>query len=155
MKKIHLIIFYATLCFLVACSKPKAKNYACKNYSLDCELEKDRIIILPINFNPTIVDAFNDKINTSYHQWYLISTKLKILVPINITTCVGGNINTGPDYSDNPSPLQIMKDWGRNKVRLDTTDLSLIIPGLTKAVVIISGPNEMVHRENNVTLAIP
>jgi len=31
------------------------------------------------------------------------------------------------------------------KIRIDTTDLSSLIPGLTKAMVVVSGPNEVIY----------
>jgi hypothetical protein len=150
-----LVLLSAGIYMLIIGNPPQAKDYSCQEYSSDCELQKDRVLILPITLDSTTIDAYGDSINRGNNQWYIVSTKVHILVPVDVVVCIGGNINTGPQYTHNPSPAQILKDvsWGSD-VRIDTIDATTLIPGLTKAAMVVCGANEVVHNGETVELAI-
>jgi hypothetical protein len=150
-----LVLLSAGIYALIIGNHPEAKNYSCQEYSSDCELQKDRVLVLPITLDSTTIDAYGDPINKGNNQWYVISTKVRILVPVDVVVCIGGNINTGPQYTHNPSPIQILKDgnWGSD-VRIDTIDATTLIPGLTKAAIVVCGANEVVHDGGTVELAV-
>lgn len=148
MKALLIFGFVAIFSFL-ACSQREAKKYECTEYSLDCELKKDLMLVLPLNFDPTITDVYGDTLNKDKkkNQWYLISRKVGVLVPALVEVCVGGNAETGPQYSYYPSIEQLLNYWGEEKIKINTTNLSNFIPGLREALIVMTGSNEVVHED--------
>lgn len=134
---------------MTACyHKTKAKIYSCQEYSLSCELQKDRVMILPITYDSTIIDACGYKIVElmKNNQWYVVSTKSHGLVPVVAYICLRYQGDFGCVESTNtPTPQQLLPVLRKDdeKIRIDTTDLSFLIPGLTKVAIVISGPNEI------------
>lgn len=149
MKKLIFLIFCS--CLFIGCQNPpEAKNYACKEFSVSCEIEKDFLLVQPVVFDEKTIDVFGNPIaGRSDCQWYIISRKTKLMIPTYFRVCIGHNyvrdVGYEPYFSDCPTAQQIndCKDEWRNMVRADSTDLSLIIPGLTKVIVVVSGPNEI------------
>ncbi|MCC6323481.1 hypothetical protein IT400_01675 [Candidatus Nomurabacteria bacterium] len=129
------------LSFVLSFYQPVAKNYACKKYSVECELEKDRIVFIPIEYDSTLTDALGFQINREKFQWYVASTKVKQIIPTTFSIQVGGDFNTGPVYEDFPSPQQVIE---HSEAKIDTVDISNVIPGVTKAAVLVSGPHEFI-----------
>lgn len=136
---IAVVVFLAIIIF----PEQKAKDYGCSEYSLSCELAKDRILLLPLIFDSTLVDAFGEKINlnVNLHQWYVVGKKSYVLIPTSFPVRDGGTADY-PSYDNYPSIEKILLKV--SGVKIDTTDISFVIPGLTKAAVIVSGPNEII-----------
>jgi hypothetical protein len=124
---------------------PIAKEYVCKEYSLTCELQKDRILMFPITFDSTSVDVYGYKI---CNRWYLVSTKVRGLAPIYAEEYLA-NMYPNPTLNN-----LILGSMGKDNVRIDTVDMSSFIPGLNKVVVILTGLNEVVAQCDYAVLAI-
>lgn len=150
MKKLFLLLICVFL--LVGCfNPPEAKDYVCKEFSVSCEMEKDFLLAQPVIFDKTIIDVYgNSIVGKSECQWYIISHKTKLMIPVSFRVCTGYSyikeVGYVPDYSDCPTTKQInnCKDEWRDMVRADSTNLSSIIPGLTKVIIVLSGPNEII-----------
>lgn len=123
-------------------NRPIAKVYACQNFSAECELEKDQIAILPIEFDKKILDPYGNLIDTSINQWYLVNKMAKILIPTNFYMCLKSGRDGCVEATDHPSPEEIVAHY-TNILKVDTVDVSAFIPGVKKAVIIVSGPNEV------------
>lgn len=141
------VLIVVGIVFLVVAlfPEPKAKDYGCSEYSLECELEKDYIVLLPLTYDSTLVDVFGKKIDTSIHQWYVLGKKSHVLVPTIFSVYEGGTVDC-PIHDNYPSVEKILQKI--NGVKIDTTDISFFVPGLTSCAVVVSGPNEIVVFSN-------
>jgi hypothetical protein len=89
----------------------------------------------------------------------MIPRKTKLMIPISFHVCTGGtwikDVGYEYHYSECPTAEQInnCKDEWANMVRSDSTDLSGIIPGLKKVIIVVSGPNEFIVKKMWPTLA--
>lgn len=137
----NLLIFSVLVSVFVACEHRVAKTYQCQEFSLSCELQKDIILILPIEFDSTLVDAYGDQL---YVKWYVISTKARALAPIGVRVPLSSASVEVPNYTFTPDPSQLLNYWRDTKIRIDTADLSAMVYGLNKAAVVVSGVNEVV-----------
>ncbi len=150
MKPKMFILIVMVLVFTACNQGPEAKIYSCQEYSLSCELQKDRVLVLPIIYNSNTVDACGYRMLDlmKKNQWYMVSTKSQGLVPVDVYICLEFDYQTGcTKFTLTPTPQQLLSLLqGEDKMmKIDTTDLSPLIPGLTKAAVIVSGPNEIVY----------
>ncbi len=136
------LIVLAFISVFVACDHRVAKTYQCQEFSLSCELKKDRILVMPISFDTTLVDAYGDQLHAS-NQWYVISTKARALAPIRVRVSLPGGSVEAPLYTFTPDPSQLLNYWRDTKIRIDTADLSAMVYGLNKAVIVVSGVNEV------------
>ncbi|QQR50296.1 hypothetical protein IPF86_00015 [Candidatus Nomurabacteria bacterium] len=128
---ILMIAFVAT----IGCKQEFAKEYSCTRYSVECELEKDNILILPLEFHQDqVVDAYGSEISHAY-QWYLINKKVNALAPVFINTGMTGN----------PTPEALIEQLkeGNDSVRIDTVSLNNRIPGLNKVLLLVTGDHEI------------
>lgn len=136
---------------LAACNhSPKAKIYSCQEYSLSCELQKDRVLVLPIIYDSNIIDACGYRMSDlmNKNQWYVVSTKSHGLVPVGVYICLRLHHDLGcVESTFTPTPQQLLSSLRQDDkiIKIDTTDLSSLVPGLTKAAIIVSGPNEIVY----------
>lgn len=157
----NLFILCVITCTVMACvNEHKAKVYQCSEYSVGCELMKDNILVLPVIFDPKTIDVYGNSITgRSNCQWYTIVRKTKLMIPVSFHVCTGyqyiGDGMSMPIYSECPTAQQInncVNEW-KKMVRADSTDLSMIVPGLTKAIVVVSGPNEILTEKACTALA--
>ncbi len=133
--KIQFLVIISALFLLLACGKgTPAKQYECTMYSAECELQKENILFFPITYDTNIVDVYGREISRNY-QWYFSNKKSCTSVPI----FVGG-------MQKMPTPSVLLQDWnaGGKTFRIDTIDISSRIPGVTKAAILLSGPNEII-----------
>ncbi len=107
------------------------------------ELRKDRLLLKPITFNASTIDAYGEKI--SKDKWYIIDRKAKILAPVYATVHVLDSNGQMIEFKS-PLPFQILKTWG--KIRIDTMDISKIIPEMSTAAVVLTGSNKIQLIEN-------
>ena len=145
--KTKMIIPIVAIFVLVSCvDEPKAKIYSCQEYSLSCEMQKDRILVQPITYDTNAIDAMGFRMaEHPKDQWYMISTKAKVLVPVTIFICLEYMKDAGCVKSTNtPTQKQLLNELTDKKIHVTTTNLSYLIPGLTKAAVVVTGPNEVI-----------
>ncbi len=136
------------LVLLAINGEPVAKVYSCQQFSTECELEKDQIAILPIEFDAKLLDPYGHSIDKSKNQWYVVNKKVRILVPTSFNICLQFGSNGCMSDTDYPSPAQIMSHYSKT-LKVDTVDVSAFIPGVTKAAIIVSGPNEVCFAGSN------
>ena len=132
---------------------PTAKKYPCAEYSVKCELQKNEIIVLPLACDSNVLDAFGMPIVCDKNRWYLINSKVKVMVPVNFQIQTGGDVNSGPIFTYTPSTTEVMNFYSNHSIEIDQANLSSLVPGLIKAEVVVSGPNEMVYSDNIAQLA--
>jgi hypothetical protein len=157
----RLVLLIVCIFSLIGCqNSPEAKDYACKEFSVNCEIEKDFLLIQPVVFDEKTIDVYGNQIvGRSDCKWYIICRNTKLMIPVNFSVCTGyeriGDAYS-PVYSECPTPVLInnCKDKWAGMVRSDSTDLSSIIPGLKKAIVVVSGPNEILVTGMWPTLAL-
>lgn len=161
MKKI-LMIFCAALMWS-GCEPGKvAKQYECKEFSAECEMQKDNIVFLPISYDSTVVDAYGDPIVVSTVercQWYISNIRVGIPIKVGVPVYEGAGENATIKY--HVSPSIVLQNWNGNvrNIEIDTIDLSKRVPGIKKVALIVSGPSELysvpAFNENSVRLATP
>lgn len=157
MKKIILVFLYVVFC--VACEQPKIQNTKSVNSKTRedtvkkeikeiniPEFKKERVLIYPIDYEG--LDAYGYKIKSYFPQWYVVSTKVKALVPVDIRIWISETISNGPVYTDYPTPKQLVNHWSYAKLKYDTFDLSFFIPGLGRAIVLNTGEYEIAVSKN-------
>lgn len=151
MKKILLVpaLFLFALSHF-SCKNRSAKDYDCKEYSLQCELEKDLILVSPIAGDSTILDVYGHGIRFSSEDkfyYYVFSPKIRILSPVLVYTMKScGRECITYDYS--PEPKHWSEYW-HNDTQVIPSDLSETIPGLKQAIVLVAGPNEISLTKGN------
>lgn len=139
MKKFFYPVIVVVSCFLFLFAlgggfnkKEPAKVYSCLEYSIDCELLKDNILIKPIKFTKEMVDAYGNPIDST--EWYINNIHTSILAPVCKRTRFEA---AGPvEYDDTLYP------WKGTKPLLVDIPVGRI-PGLEKAVIILTGSNEI------------
>lgn len=159
----NLIIPFAMLLMITACTKlPPAKDYTCKAWSTECELQKDRILIQPISFDSTtITDAYAYPVLIDSMHWYIVNTKAGVLAPINVqVTLHCRHTSSGPDCdrTNHPTIQQLIeKGWDgyEGNYKVDQISLSGIVPGIKDAHIIVTGPNEILAMSSNASLTKP
>jgi hypothetical protein len=153
------------LLLMVGCKEiPPAKDYSCKEWSVECELQKDRILIQPITLDSfPISDAYAYPVLIDSTYWYIVNTQLGILAPVKIRVILECH-STSNGYScsetHHPTVTELTKKgWGGNKDKIDfkVEEVSLlgIVPGVNKAYLIIMGPNEVFVSSQEAFIAKP
>lgn len=141
MKKFFLNAIVILACFFLLFAvlggfskEESAKVYSCSQYSNDCELQKDNILIKPIKFNKNLVDAYGNVIDSA--EWYINNIHTKILVPVcKRQKFQGGGAGEEVDYTDT--------GYFRGTKPQLINNIALRVPGLEKAVIILTGSNEI------------
>ena len=116
-----------------------ARQYVCDTFSPDCELEKDNLLFLPLDIDSAIVDVAGLPVQTYGYQWYLFNKKS------NRTMAIG--VKDGPTYV--PHPQMLLNHLNsRSKsindfIQIDTLNISHVVHGVTKAILILTGKNEI------------
>jgi hypothetical protein len=144
----QVIVLMVLTLLITRCESRKAREYACKQYSAECELQKDQILILPIKSDSTVLDAFGRPMSHDKNQWYILSTKVLVPIPINVPVCEEWDVETGCDYDYTPSVALMLKKWAIGDYRVDTIDLELL-HGRSKSLIFVSGPNEVIAYSGN------
>ena len=141
MKKLLVLALISTV--IVSCQTKKAKDYACKEFSTECELQKDQVLIMPIVCDTTAMDVFGEPVVVGKNQWYLMSTKVRVPIPVEVPVPTRYiSVDAGYDYDRNPSPLLLLENWGTENCKIDTIDLKFV-HGIGKVVIVVSGVNEI------------
>lgn len=141
MKKFFLNAIVILSCFLLLFAigggfnkEETAKIYSCSEYSVDCELQKDNILVKPVKFDKNLVDAYGDPIDST--RWYINNIHTKILAPVcNHQKFNGSGGGDEVEYDDTTY-------YKGTKPEL-INHIILRIPGLEKAVIILTGSNEI------------
>lgn len=141
MKKFFLNAIVIVACFFLLFAigggfnkKEPAKVYSCSEYSVDCELQKDNILIKPVKFDKNLVDAYGDLIDST--RWYINNIHTKILAPVcNHQTFNASGGGDEVEYDDTTHYKGIKPEL--------INHIILRIPGLEKAVIILTGSNEI------------
>lgn len=149
MKSITIMVL--SLCALFSACTPEAKQYECSKYSAECELQKDQVLLVPIDYDSTLIDAFGYEIVTreeDRQQWYLVSTKARVLVPVVVPVEDGtGSVNAGPHYEYYPSlEMLVNRKLARINGKIDTVIDPTLVNGMRSFVIVVLGPNEIVNR---------
>lgn len=127
-----------------ACSHDKhAKQYQCTNFSTECELQKDNFLFHPIQVDTSIIDAAGLTVETYGYQWYLFSRKSNCAVAIGI--------KIGATYVPSPQMIAHYLSQGNENsaLQVDTVDISATVPGVTKAMLVLTGKNEIIPKRED------
>jgi hypothetical protein len=151
----NLIFIFVIAILLISCNRPKANIATGTQIPITSEilkmednlpeLKKDRVLVYPIlHPDSTLIDAYGYKIKYYFPQWYMVSTKIRALIPVNVHI-----LDEAGEETDYPTPLQLVRAWGYSGVTVDTVDLSSFVPGLHNSVILNTGKYEITLASNN------
>ncbi len=124
-------MFCATL--LVSCEEKHAKVYSCSEYSIECELQKDNILVKPVNFEKNLMDVYGNAVDSG--NYYVNNIHSNGLAPVERQT-------RGDDFNGSGYYVEYTNTKYFPDTKSDTVNLSLRVHGLSKAIIILTGLGE-------------